>query len=477
MRKILIISTILILPLNFLFGQDQNTEDFNLKEMVDNLGDYNLTEFQEVLKSEDAKGDGTDENPGFVNEIKQKLKDEGVDQSVIDVVDTTVQEIQTAEEGTEVTFNKVLEKNPDKKAAVEDALAEMIAETAVNNVFGSPQQEEDIRNGLRTMNRAVSILNGFGRANAQSSVASSLFAHQGYKLFAVSLGVTGALAAPLSEVNTVMDIYEAYGEEEDKLLAELDDAGIKTGISFQAFVLNFGINVGFLLDGLYLGGVVGGTSLDVNNEEAAVSVLGANVYKGEGIDTETKMDLSFSSGTYGIRANYQLIKPFSIPILLRWNGINVGTGFIFNTFNIGGEADISETMTLDPNTLIANIDIRSNTYTIPLDISTGIRLLSVINIGVGAGVDVAFGNSEFEIGLKNNIQDNIARKVLDKTFDKIFAKENLTFPLVNEGDVEFFNPRIQAAVGVGLGPVSVDFNLTAYPLAGITFGVNAILRL
>ncbi len=277
-----------------------------------------------------------------------------------------------------------------------------------------------------------------------------------------------------------MDV--ASNADGDDLLNELEDLGIETGVTVQAFSANVGVNLSFLVENLYAGLVFGSTSVKYNSDDGIeTSVLTIPVYSAEAEEADSEnpmyLELEMNSSIFGIKANYQVIDGFGVPILFRWNGVNLGTGFIKTSQNIETFIDMSPQLNLAPGTLGATFDILSEAYTIPLEASTGIQLLSILTLTAGAGIDVQFGSSEVNMDLVTAGDDSIGTKIIRKVIDEIMADSSMSFPYNSEGTPDLFNPRLNFGVGLGIGPVAFDFSAFYFFNTGLALGANFVIRI
>jgi hypothetical protein len=114
---------------------------------------------------------------------------------------------------------------------------------------------------------------------------------------------------------------------------------------------------------------------------------------------------SVSTGftTFGLSAQYQLVKAVGSPYLAAFNGVQVGTGYQFtnNTlaystnFNFSQETDLGAdtvTMSWAPS---FELGLSTTTHTIPIEVSTGVSFLALFELYGGFAVDLSFGSSSF----------------------------------------------------------------------------------
>ena len=291
------------------------------------------------------------------------------------------------------------------------------------------------------------LAEGFANAGTYASHAANHRGLMGYKFLVISAGTMVGLQAPASSEAGLLNALDDLETEGD----------LYAGAAWQVLSAQVGLNCSFLVDGLYLSVKFGKFTIDYE-------------------------ELSFDSFNIGILADYQLIKPKSLFGIIKWRGLKVGSGIIMETNttdytlalppieqivpNIGGSGQ-SATITLDPS---INLGVETSTYTIPIDIVTGIRLLWIANISVGVGADINFGSSEITLGADGITDMDLPE--LDLIPGATFTPGTITVTGGTAGEgPKFLRPRITASLGVGLGPVKLDVPLTYY--FGTEPGLNA----
>jgi hypothetical protein len=130
------------------------------------------------------------------------------------------------------------------------------------------------------------------------------------------------------------------------------------------------------------------------------------------------------------------------------------------------------TLTVSPSVAVG---IESKTYTIPLEVSTGLRLLWLLDVNFGAGVDLVFGESELTFGADARV-DVESGPGADQYIDA--SPGSVGFGVTNTEAPQFFRPRITGGVGVNLGPIKLDVPLMMYfdadgntVMAGVNVGI------
>jgi hypothetical protein len=174
--------------------------------------------------------------------------------------------------------------------------------------------------------------------------------------------------------------------------------------------------------------------------------------------------------------------------LFVWRGLNVGTGFFWQNTSLGlttsiiPEEDlpsfsietISETINMRFNEVF-HLGIDTNTFIVPIEAMTSIRLFGFLNAALGAGVDIAFGSSSISAhGSFDADLDSVSGLPLGVTMDRA---PGLSYRLEGKSAPSIFNLKIMGAAGFNLGPVIIDIPVTYYFLEngysfGFTFGLT-----
>jgi len=188
-------------------------------------------------------------------------------------------------------------------------------------------------------------------------------------------------------------------------------------------------------------------------------------------------DYSFDTTTYGIGLNYQLIDRGAQRFrLFKWSGLSIGSGFLHNTSKTGIKTTFSEyisdpfsyagyyaKMGFTPETAF-EIDTTSNV--IPVDISTSLRLLWILNLTLGGGVDFTLGKSKIAAHADSVMNAYISDSD-PGTYDKVDIVPGTGGAVVDagtKGKPELTHFRLMAGVGICLGPVPVDVKANWYPV-------------
>ena len=114
----------------------------------------------------------------------------------------------------------------------------------------------------------------------------------------------------------------------------------------------------------------------------------------------------------------------------------------------------------------AALNMNINTVTIPVEVSTAIKLL-FLNIPFGIGFDIGFGKSDMSIGMKSDVNIDTHNNSQIYQIDKGSVSVNLT----NDSPPTAFNFKIMTGLGFTFGDkFMIDFPLTFYIRDGYSLG-------
>jgi hypothetical protein len=324
---------------------------------------------------------------------------------------------------------------------------------------------------LQQFNEQKELAQGFANANAYSMQSATLQGYQNYKLFAVGGGIMMGIQAPSTDFSYLAKVGDEITEKGD-LYADLGLGGS----------LTFGLNAGFLVPGLYLNAKWGAFEQDLE-------------------------DFKVEFNTWGVGANYRLFDSKSALGLVKWRGVSVGSGFYYQSSKIGvliEPAPIVDTVpfreavlasTDDPNekaglgqamdqlgfTAAApgaetalkpnfNMGLDITTMTVPLDVSTAFSFLwGLFNVSAGAGVDLNFGSSEIVLEAAGETETET------DTTKVAFSNGEIKFDGSSDNSPSLVRPRLNAGLGLGLGPVKIDVPVAFYPASGFAAGVSVLV--
>jgi len=291
-------------------------------------------------------------------------------------------------------------------------------------------EANDILSKVDSMNNLVKAMSNATSFAADGATTRNFFE---YKMFAVAIGTMGALQSSSFNISDTADKVE---NSED----------IYFGINAQAITVSAGINLGLLVDGLYVTGKIGSFSYSIQ-------------------------DFDISMFSCGLLAQYQLIESKK-ALLASWKGVQVGTGFIYYSSDIsfntntsvstrvdlqdlgGGLGNQSATLAYDPK-----LDTKFETkgIKIPIDVMTGVRI-AILDLSFGLGVDInVWSNSDLTYKAEGPTYFTDIPSGLESNPGHVNVKGGTTGK-----SADFLKFKTMAGVGVSLGPVKLDIPVTYY---------------
>jgi hypothetical protein len=179
--------------------------------------------------------------------------------------------------------------------------------------------------------------------------------------------------------------------------------------------------------------------------------------------------LTIKMNTFGLHLQYLVIDGKNIGGLglLNWGGVAFTTGFDTSsntmTYKVGQKITATSsgtTFTWTPNSSSA-LMLDANSFTIPLEVSTSIRLAYILSLFGGVGVDLNFGKSTVSANMTGPITNSTNATTGSATL-AIAEEKGPTF-----GDVRFFlGPQIN------LVPLKNTNLLSLYAQGNISTGGN-----
>ncbi|OHD71613.1 MAG: hypothetical protein A2W19_15210 [Spirochaetes bacterium RBG_16_49_21] len=297
-----------------------------------------------------------------------------------------------------------------------------------NSSFGTPASQQALNDALLKYQHQAKLVKGFANASAYSSHTATQRGFQGYDKFAITLGTMAGAQVPATTSN-----LSYYKHLADKLNKQGD---VYVGLAWNAWALNVGVK---LPADLYLSGKFG--KLKYSYQE----------YDFDGTNT-------------GFMINYQVIKPVSPPVkIILWRGISIGTGFLWQynktAYNYKAGSITSGPFLIKPNMKIFS---RSESYVIPVEVSTALRLFWFLNLHAGGGIDFALGSSRLNYSGTGLVINTAGPSIGLYT---LYGRQGGTGPTN-------FLPKIFCGPGLSLGPVIIDIPFTYYFNDGFNVGVT-----
>lgn len=338
------------------------------------------------------------------------------------------------------------------------AVLPLSAALTVDVTFSDPTLQADLSGIVETQVAAElakysnipDLAKGFGNASAYASHASTLRGYQGYDLFAISAGSMVSIQAPNGDPMFFQDLND-----------DLDDGDLYAGVGVTPIVVQAGLSLGFITDGLYLSFLYGKYSADIDQGD----------YK-----------IEHDENIIGLNITYQLLSDRSILAgLLVWRGLSINTGAIHyknitSFYNKMDKISYSQAVTgatvdytIDPS---INFEIETQGNVIPFELYTALRIFYILNIGVGGGFDYVV-NGKTSITLKS------AGEVLITDSTPVVpgfigATGKITVNADTSGiKSDRYRPKLMANIGFGIGPVFIDVPATFYLDNGYSIGITA----
>ncbi len=275
------------------------------------------------------------------------------------------------------------------------------------------------------------LARGFANAGVFSSHAATQRGYQGYDKVAITVGTMAAAQVPAT--TTDLSYYKKIGE---RLQREGD---LYAGVAWNAWSLQVGFKVP--MTDIYLSGKFGKLKY-------------------------TYQDYSFDGMHVGCMLNYQIIKQKAPPIkFVRWRGLSIGTGFLYQynntifSYKVTPVSLYGGILSVKP---VLGINARTKSYVIPLEISTSIQLLWVLNIHAGCGIDFAWGSSDLRYSAIGMVT------APSPPFVGLFGAYGRQ---KGKGSSNYM-PKIFCGPGAGFGPVFVDIPFTYYFNGGFNVGIT-----
>ncbi len=301
-----------------------------------------------------------------------------------------------------------------------------------------PLLTTEVYNKIGNLGTLDQFAMGMSNANSFSSSSSSLNGYQGYKIWAATIGVLGTTQLNTYNINKLNTIFKSFADDGDIYL------GIGAGAS-----ANIGIHIGHFaksLDGLYV-------NLKIMYLPSIPIPLGS-------IGKITPSNLTIGAGV-----NYLLLKKREwVGGLFGWNGLSIGSGFIYTNNDMRFEINKLDTLTTPiaggytfSATPAIDLIIKNNTFTIPVDLVTSIKLLWILNITAGIGFDFNFGTTSINIYNTNVLRVKNASGVdITETPGYVNLSLNPTQPPA------IFTPKLMLGLGLKIWAIVIDVPVTFY---------------
>lgn len=288
---------------------------------------------------------------------------------------------------------------------------------------------------------------GIANSGVYSTQVATQSGYTGYDKYFVTIGSQVGAQSP--SVNPG-EIKGSFGDLRDR-------GDLYAGAAWQIWAMQVGIRADFLLDDLFMGLKFGYASVP---------------YK----------DYKFRDVTAGLVANYILIgEAYKAKGSFVWRGLSIGSGLVFMKNDMDYNFKVatitqditSGTLSGSQLTYTPEVTIKAESYavSIPVELTTAIRLLWCVNLSLGAGMDISMGKSDIDLAIKGksdlkNLPSGYTSLPQDVLID---GGTNGKGPYVAR-------PRLMTGFGFEIGPVVLDFPMAWYFKSGFTAGVTLGFR-
>jgi len=192
---------------------------------------------------------------------------------------------------------------------------------------------------------------------------------------------------------------------------------------------DYDIDVGDIFVGAAAAGVHGDVAIGTTNALLGGSIVNFSLLAGANLQRwHHPRWTAFASGFYeattihgleghlltlAAHTQYQLVQP-SQPGHARWTGVAATTGVEYARWTIGAASSIESRFTAQGPSERASIhmsstgtlDVYSSTFSVPIELTTGVRLLEVVSLYGGGGLALTTGNSTITAQLDSQLSIN-----------------------------------------------------------------------
>lgn len=190
--------------------------------------------------------------------------------------------------------------------------------------------------------------------------------------------------------------------------------------------------------------------------------------------------LSGDIASVGAHVQFRILDPQrsdGAGTFVRWLGLSATSGLEYTRWKLGAK-NLTNTFHLDgqngqPGTDVAvdaagNFDLTSNAVTVPVEVTTGLRLALIASLYIGAGVDFTVGKSDVNGNLSGDINSTTEPKTKLGTVALTATGDNTASPAAG---------RVLAGAQLNLWKLKifVQGNVSATPAASVAFGLRMVL--
>jgi hypothetical protein len=250
----------------------------------------------------------------------------------------------------------------------------------------------------------------------------------------------------------------------------------------SSFIIGFGGNVS----------VAGEDSFDSDDSPTAGAainlglMLGANL-AGQGLPRWTLYGNAFYNEastdrlkgnltSAGAHAQVKLIKPAQdkgIARAFRWIGLDATSGIEYTRWSLDAANDLENDFTVSGYdlTMISNgtFNLTSDAITVPIELTTGFRVLGLLSVYGGAGVDFTYGTSSIDANLTGGVTTSAAGT------DVNVGTVAITADGEGDGSPTALHALVGAQVNLWKLKIFTQANVSQTPAASVSFGIRLVL--
>ena len=338
------------------------------------------------------------------------------------------------------------------------------------------------------MRRAVCVLVLVLAAPVHAQVAVTVQLNPEGEALASQLGVSSQELAMRIQTR----VNEAYGASNvDGFLRSFADA---TAFSMRGLGVDYASDPESIILGVGANFAVAASS-EVTAEERPTAGLAANIAFMAGYNLASQgaprwtlfgngfyrkgstESLRGSITSFGLHAQYRVMNPQKdegAATLLRWTGVDLTGGLEFTRWSLDVEDTIETDFSVQGSSGSAAITLTetgtfalsSTAMTVPVEVSTGIRIALLLSLYVGAGVDFTVGTGKLDANLTGTMRTEDNRDIGTTTITG--GGENSASPVA---------ARILAGAQLNLWKIKIytQVNASATPAASLGFGIRGVL--
>jgi len=175
----------------------------------------------------------------------------------------------------------------------------------------------------------------------------------------------------------------------------------------------------------------------------------------------------------GLHVQYRLVNPQVdkgvATKALRWTGIDFTGGLELTRWTLGVADDISTDLGVDGTNGSANLvldstgtfDLSSTTVTLPVEMSTGIRIALLVSVYVGGALDFTAGKGNLDVNLNGNLVTSDNRNVGTTTITGGGEEEASPFAgrVFVGGQLNLWKLRIYTQLNASPKPLAASFGV------------------